>query len=291
MKTRTYPALGIVVLCAAGLLCAQASAGVFSNNFTMLVVAEQLAAPAQQDSPASFVAFDGGYIEAGDSIAGDTPPAADQVSQDMHAVLADHAFQAAQGTPTVVLAYYWGILRVDHRQIRAPYGIKSNQMARIELVSTEKLGAEVENHILGREKGSPNENFSSPVILAGPLETVKQDSRMPRMFVVVSAYDYQGLLHHEAKLLWRLKLSAQETSGSMREVIPALIAGGGPYLGKNFTDLKEVEVSISNGTQLVSGASYSRPSPESLQLDKQFFGGLLKQERGRISGLGADVDN
>jgi hypothetical protein len=287
MKTPTYPALGLAVLCAAG-LCTQARAGIFSNNFNMLVVAEQLAAPAQQDNPSSYVAIDGGYIEAGDSLAGDTPPTADQIRQDLQAALSEHSFQAAQGTPSVVLAYYWGILRVDHRQIKVPYGIKSNLMARIELVSTVKLGEEVENHILLREKGSgTNEDVSSPVILAGSLETVQQDARMPRMFIVVSAYDYQALVHREAKVLWRVKLSALDTSGEMREVLPALIAGGAPYFGKNLTDLRDVEVSLSTGSQATLVGASARPTLESLQLDKQFVGSLLRQERGKISGLGA----
>jgi len=289
MKTRTYPALGLVVLCAAG-FATQAAAGVFSNNFRMLVVAEQpTAAQASQDNPASYIAFDGGYIEAGDPIAGETPPTADQVSQSLHAALAGHGFQAAQGTPSVVLTFHWGILRVDHRQIRVPYGIKTNLMARIELVSTEKLGAEVENHILGREKGSGiNEDVSAPRILAGPLETVVQDSRQPRIFVVVSAYDYQGLVHREAKVLWRVKLSTLESSGDLQEVIPALIAGGGQYFGKNFTNMQDVEASISNAAQPAAGTAYAQPRPESYQLDKGFIDSLLKQEHRKISGLTDD---
>jgi|CZKI01.1.fsa_nt_gi hypothetical protein len=287
MKTRIYPALGLAVLCAA-ILGTQAAAGVFSNSFRMLVVAEQAkAAPAPQDNPVSFVAFDGGYIEAGDPIAGETPPTADQVAQSLHAALGDHGFRGAQTmTPSVVLTYHWGILRIDHTQLRVPYGIKTNLRARIELVSTDQLGAEVENHIIGREKGSGmNEDVSTPRILAGPLETVMQDSRQPRIFVVVSAYEYQGLVHREAKLLWRTKLSTMETSGDPQEVIPALIAGGGLYFGKNFTNMQDIEGSLGKPAQPAAEAAYARPLPESYQLDKQFISNLLKQEHRRISGI------
>ncbi len=287
MKTRTIPALGLVVLCAAGFV-ARASAGVFSNNFRMLVVAEQAkGATASQDNPVSYIALDGGYIEAGDPIAGDNPPTADQVGQGLQSALSDHGFRVSQGAPSIVLTYYWGVLRVDRIQIKSPYGIKSNLIARIELVSTELVGAEVENHILGREKGSGiNESVSSPVILAGPLETARQDSRQPRIFVVVSAYDYQGLVHREAKLLWRVKLSAQETSGDMDQVIPSLLAVGSQYFGKNLANMQDVEASLTLTAQPVSGAAYSRPSPDSYQLDRSFMDGLLKQEHARISGMG-----
>ncbi|HXQ80815.1 MAG TPA: hypothetical protein VN775_05870 [Opitutaceae bacterium] len=286
MKTRTYLALGLFALCAAG-FASQAAAGVFSNDFRMLVVAEQPnAATASQDNPASYIAFDGGYIEAGDPIAGETPPTADQVRQSLRAALAEHGFQPASGTPSIVLTYHWGILRVDHYQIRAPYGIKTNLRARIELVSTEQLGAEVENHILGREKGSGmNEDVSTPKILAGPLETVVQDSRQPRIFVVVTAYDYQALVHHETKVLWRTKLSTLESSGDAQEVIPALLAAGGSYFGKNFPNMQDVEGSLSKTAQPTSGTAYVQPSPDSYQLDKPFIDGLLKREHQKISGL------
>jgi hypothetical protein len=289
MKTRPYPALGLVALCAAG-FSSQAAAGIFSNKIDMLVVAEQAqAAQASHDSPVPYIAFDGGYIEAGDPIVGDTPPTADQVSQSLHAALANQGFQAALGSPSVVLTYHWGVLRVDHLQIKAPYGIKSNLIARIELVSTHQLGAEVENHILGRERGSGmNEDASAPRLLVGPLETIRQDSTQPRIFVIVSAYDYQGLVHREAKLLWRVKMSTQERSGEMEEVIPALLAAGGRYFGKNFTEIQDIDAPGTPAAQPVSSAAHARPSPETYQLDKDFLDGLLKQERARFSGMDAD---
>jgi len=286
MKTRMYPALGLAAACAAG-FAAQATAGVFSNNVDILAVAEQVqAAPSPQDNPVSYVAFDGGYIEAGDPIAGETAPSPDQVSQSLNSALAEHGFRMARGTaPSIVLTYHWGVLRIDHQQIRVPYGIKTNLIARIELVSTQKLGAEVENHILAREKGSGmNEDVSSPTILAGPLETVRQDSHYPRFFVVVSAYDYQALAHREPRLLWRTKLSALETSGAMDEVIPALIAGGGPFFGKNYIDLRSVSAPLLKPAQPATAAAYVRPTPEAFQLDKQFVDSLLKKEHERISG-------
>lgn len=286
MKTPTYLALGLAAACAAG-LAPRAVAGIFSNDIDTLVVAEQLqAAPSPQENPVSYVAFDGGYVEAGDAIAGEGPPSADQVSQILNSALAEHGFRAAQGTPSIVLIYHWGILRIDHSQIRVPYGMNTNYMARIELVSTEKLGAEVENHILNREKGGgQDDNVSSPRILAGELRTVIQDAKFARYFVVVSAYDHQALVHHEARLLWRTKISALETSGPMDEVIPTLIAGGAPYFGKDLTGLKDITMAPSKPAQLAMATAYVAPSTDSLQLDKHFIDSLLKKERVKASGV------
>ena len=284
MKTRLHPVLGLAALCAVG-VGTPASANIFSDKIDMLVVAEQMQpAPAQQGTT-TYVAFDGGYIEAGDPIAGDEAPTPAQVSEALQSALAANGFQAASGTPSLFITYHWGVLRVDHLQIKPPYQIKANLKARIELVSTQQLGAEVENHILGREKGyGMDSSASAPPILVGPLETVRQDARQARIFIVVTAYDYQALTHNETKLVWQTKLSTLETSGDMDTVIPSLIAGGGPYFGKSIQNMRDVYIpGLRNPPQAVA-TSYAPPSPESLQLDKGYIHHLLKQEHTKISG-------
>jgi hypothetical protein len=282
MKSRHYPSIALAALLAVG-VAPLASAGLFSNNIDMLVVAETPNGAAMpQGAPLSYAAFDGGYIEAGDPIAGDTAPTPDQVSQSLRAALANQGYQASS-SPSVVIIYHWGVLRIDRRQIRVPYGIKSNQEARIELVSTRQLGAEVENSVLLREKsGQMNPDAASTRILGGPAQTVVEDSRQPRIFVIVSAYDYQDLAHRDAKLLWRVKLSAREQSGEMDEVIPALIAGGAPYFGRNLDSVKTVEVTPGPVPQATAtNASYT---PDMLRLDSQFLNGLIKGEHDSFSG-------
>ena len=212
----------------------------------MLVVAETAKDAPAPATPFTYSAIDGGYIEAGDPIVGDTPPTADRVRQALFDALKSQGFDANRTSPSVLLTYYWGVLRTDREQIRLAYGVKSNLNARIHLVSTEQLGAEVENHILGRQKASGTDmNASSPPWLVGPTETVVQMARQPRIFVIVSAFDYQALSQqHDVKPLWRLKLSAQETSGDMDQVIPSLIAVGAPYFGKNLQDPKIVQATL-----------------------------------------------
>jgi hypothetical protein len=285
MKSRIYPTLALAVFCVAA-LGARLSAGIFTDDFRMLVVAEQFQpSSASQDSPLSFVVLDGGYIEAGDPIAGDNPPSPTVVAQALQSALAEHGFRAAEGTPSIVITYHWGVLRVDHRQINTPYQIKTNLQARIELVSTQKLGAEVENHILGREKGAGmDETASAPRILVGSLETIRQDSRMPRIFVVATAYDYQALSRHEPARLWTTKLSAQETSGGMDTVIPALIASGGQYFGKELPDIRDVGVSPAKMAQPVATSANIQTSSDLFRGEKEFVDNLLKQEHIKISG-------
>jgi len=285
MKTTTATSLCLATLLAAG-FCQRANAGLFSDNFEALVIAERAkGAPPEQGSPATYAAFDGGYIEAGDPLAGDTPPSADQVRQELNTALQSQGFQPGQGAPSLVITYYWGVLRVDHSQIRVPYGIKTNLRARIELVSTEQLGAEVENHILGQEKGSPVDmDVSSTTIPSGPMETIIQDSRQPRIFVVVSAYDYQSLAQHQSpRVVWRVKLSAMENSGEMDEVIPALITAGAPFFGKSLPDLHIAKATLSRAAS-VSGSAGAQPTAESINLDSQVLRDLMSKEHKTVSG-------
>jgi hypothetical protein len=280
----------LALLLAAG-ACVSARANLFSDNFDTTIVAERAKdAPAAQDGPVATALVDGGYIEAGDPIAGENPPSAASVRQELLDALGQQNFHVGAPSPAVLLTYYWGVLRVSHTQIRLPMGINSNQDARIKLVSTEETGAEVENHILSRKNGAGvNLDASSPVILDGPLDTIVQNARHPRYFVVVSAYQYQAPGENQPpKLLWRTKLSAQETSGSMDEVIPALIAKGASYFGKDVQYPKIVEntlmksVAPAPSTQNSNGqtgmASNEAPSPS--------VGTLVQQERTSIAGTG-----
>lgn len=281
MKINPIITLGIAVV-SAGTIAPRMAAGLFSNNIDMVVVAERMDGARSPTGASSYMALDGGYIEAGDPIAGETPPTPAQVAMSLQGALSKAGY-TQEPSPSVVLTYHWGVLRIDHRQVKVPYGIKTNQQARIELVSTTDLGAEVENHMLLREKGSLlNSNAASPVLLVGPTETIREESRQPRFFVIVSAYDYQGLLHRDAKLLWRVKLSAREQSGEMNEVIPALVAGGAPFFGKDIHEPSSVEVT----PRAVTAPEAAAPaiSQDVLHLDRAFIGALLKAEHDQFSG-------
>jgi hypothetical protein len=286
MKTYSWPALGLAALLTAG-VCPLASANLFSDNFEMLVVAETAKdAPQQQQvTSATYSAIDGGYIEGGNSVVGDNPPTADRVRQALSDAMNSQGFNANRASPSVLLTYFWGVLRPDREEIRRPYGVKYNLNARLRLVGTEQLSSEVENHILGNQKsGGTSMDVSSPPILIGPTATVAQNARHPRIFVVISAFDYPSLTQqHEVKPLWRVKLSAQETSGSMDEVIPALIAKGASFFGKNLPEAQIVQNTLVTGpAPATSSASLLQPAAN---MDDPLIGNILSRERIEFSGV------
>ena len=287
MKTLRWTPLFIVALLVAG-SGSRANANLFSDNFEMLVVAERAKdVSADAGKPTSYVAVDGGSIEAGDPIAGDSAPTPRQVRQYLESALEAQGFKSGETTPNLVLIYHWGVIRIDHREISVPFHIKKNLEARIAVVSTELLGAEVDNHFKNRaEAGGENDNASSPTLLVGPLATVVQQARLPRIFIVVSAFDYQSLAqHHEAKLVWTAKLSAQESAGDMTEVIPPLIAKGAAFFGQDFPDVRIIQARLeSHPSEAVPANFNAQPSPESYNLDKGVLNGLFRAQRIKYSG-------
>ena len=278
--------LTLAALAASG-LCSAAKAGLFSDKFEMLVVAERAADAPEASGTIAAALVDGGYIEAGDPIAGENPPSAASVRQELQDALGQRGFSVGAGTPAVVITYHWGVLRADRTQIHPPYGINSNMDARIRLVSTQQDTDEVEKHIIGRKVGGGQVNdASTPVILIGQLETDLENARKPRFFVVVSAYDYPiAAGSSQPKLLWRAKLSAQETSGDMSEVIPALIASGAPYFGKTLPETKIVETTLMKS---VTPASSEPNGPQSALASGDpatpAITNVVKEEHAQFSG-------
>lgn len=287
MKTHSK-ALALLL---AAIACSSARANLFSDNFDMTVVAERAkGAPAAQDGPVSCELVDGGYIEAGDPNAGQYPPSAATVRQELIDAVGQQNLLVGAPSPSVLLTYYWGVLRVDHNALRLPTRINANQDARIMLVSTAETGAEVENYILNRKRaGGQIPGAPSPLILDGPLETIFASAQQPRFFVVVSAYEYPSSGEpQKPRLLWRAKLSAQETSGGMDEVIAAMIAKGAPYFGKDIQYPKSVKNTLvkSVATPANSQSPSNQTGTVSNEATSPVVSALVHEERTAISGTG-----
>lgn len=281
--SRLLRALLAVMLCAG--LASRSRANLFTDDFNVIAIAERgKGATEELAKPTSFVAFDGGYIEAGDPIAGDDPPAAGQVRQALVGALEAQGFHESQTVPSLLVIYHYGVLRVDHRQIKVPFQVRSNLSARIALVSTTKMDAEIENHIRDHERATgENINYASPRFLVAPLDSVVAQARLPRIFVEVSAYDFQAFFQkHEARLVWRTKLSAQESSGRMDQVIPPMLASGARFLGADSAEFNVVPCTLS--PKPAPGAPAAAPAPESYHLDSRLVNDLTSSLRVQISG-------
>lgn len=281
-------------LAAAGLLGIIAAPAAAGRNLQMVVVAEQtgaMTAPAlpTPEHPASYVAFDGGYIEAGDPIANLQPPVAATVAQALQAALAGRGYEPASGptTPSVILIYHWGFIRRDSQAVRNGNKIDPNLHARLSLVSPDRQREDLEQDLVNSHLlGSGNAVTHGPGFLNFHQRDVLQLAHDSRYFVVVSAYDYAAASRQDPKLLWRAKMSAYDGGISMAEALPSLLQGGAPFLGRNLGDFEYVTTSLVSGGRGEPGVQrFAPPVGNPGSLDAGFLRGLMKQEHDEFSGV------
>jgi len=296
MKTFLSLSLGLTAMGTLGVVTIPSAAG---RSLQMTVVAEQTAAqsPAtvpSPDHPAYYVALDGGYIEEGDPIANEHPPAASAVAQALEKTLAGLGYQPANGgaTPTLVFTYHWGLLNRDSFAPRFGAAIGRNLHARLLLVTTSRQQGEIETYILDKRlMGRTNPAFRSPGILSIRERDALDLANDNLYFVILSAYDYTSVDLRQPKLLWRVKMSTRSVGASMADALPTLLQGGAPFLGRNLTDLEEVEVPLAAAAGGAPGAAVERFSPplgNTGSLDGKFLSGLMKQEHDEFSGAYPD---
>jgi hypothetical protein len=290
MKTLLNLSLALVAAGMLGTVAAPAAAG---RNLQMVVVAEQTDARTPRtlptpELPAFYVAFDGGYIEAGDPIANEQPPAASAIAQALESTLASQGFEPATGTqtPSVVIIYHWGLLNRDSRAARNGNKIDPNLHARLSLVSTNRQDGEIEKYLVDRRLLATSSALAhAPEIPNFHERDILQLAHDNRYFVVVSAYDYAAVIRQEGGLLWRAKMSTYSGRVSMADALPTLIRGGAPYLGRNLRDFEYVAASMVSGSLGQPGARQFAPPMGNLGLlDAQFLRSLMKQEHDEFSG-------
>lgn len=290
MKTLSSIPRVTVGLLAVG-LAAEAHAFTWGGKLDMAVVAEQ-ADPAMKsdlptaEQPAHYIAFDGGYIEAGDPIAGENPPPASAVSQALATALASQHYlpATAMASPSVVIIYHWGLLNRDTHQIRDSFNLQPNLKARIALVAPKKYAERIESDLLDHRQPAP---VHIPILDPREQELL-QLSGDNRYFVVVSAYDYASIVHGAGKLLWRAKMSTRSAGVAMAEALPTLLRGGAPYFARDLGEMQAVrEPLVPEGRVEVGTPKVEEflPPPEiARQLNSQYLDGLIHREHVEFTG-------
>jgi len=283
------------VVMAAG-LAANARAYTVGGKMDMTVVAEygdpSLAqSPPDAGHPAYYVAYDGGYIEAGDPIAGERPPAAAALARALAAALASqHFLPAVPGTaPSLVLVYHWGRLGRDSFQIRqSPWTLQPNLLARVALVTPKKYESRIEQDLI---------DHRSPVGGHIPILDVTERDLLQmiadnRYFVVVSAYDYPSVAQRDARLAWRLKLSTPTPGVAMDEALMTLLQGGAAYAGRNLTATQSTRATMAPGGGADGGAppfeGFAPPPSVGRELNPAYLTELVRRDHALFTGETTD---
>jgi hypothetical protein len=244
-------------------------------KFDYHVVAEQTDPQQPAAEPAAYLAYDGGYIEAGDPVAGETPPSSSTVRQALLNGLQSHGFKEAGAgvSPAVVLTYHWGLLApLSHRPKVLGSRLEPNFRARLYLSTTTRTARDVEDQLVSRMK---------PLTGRVDEEDALNFASDRRYFVVVSAYDFASFARKEKKLLWRTKLSALDTSGNMASVIPTLFQVGAAYFGRNLPRAENGVAALARPAE--NSTTAATPAPVG-QIDSAFLQDVLSEEYFEFSG-------
>ena len=186
-------------------------------------------APPSREHPAFYYPVLAGYREMGALVAGEKSPPPTPVARLLaKALAAQHYFVVGPKTPppSLILVFHWGYMNPQVDDVGtddAPQQLFWNEKEMLALVAGNTLG----NLGLSFER-----------------EDVLQAARDDRYFVIVSAYDFEAAKQKKKKLLWQAKMSTPSNRVTLAEVLPAMIASGGPHFGRETERPKSVAAPI-----------------------------------------------
>lgn len=179
--------------------------------------------------PAYYFPVVAGYREEGAKVAGETKPPVTTVVHLLAKTLAqEHYFviSKAHPQPDILLAFHWGYMNPeidDMGDPENPQKVFYNQNEMLALVG-------------GQTLGMLDLNFEK--------EAVMQGAEDDRYFIVVSAYDFAAAKQHKKVLLWQARMSTPSVGVTLGEVLPSLIASGGPMFGRETIRPKWIDMPI-----------------------------------------------
>lgn len=174
--------------------------------------------PPTKESPAFYYPVLAGYRESGSLVAGEKSPPPTPVAKLLaKALAAQHYYVVGTKSPppSLILVFHWGYMNPQIDNIgdnENPQQLFWNQREMLALVAGNTIGN------------------------VGPFgpqrEDILQAARDDRYFVIVSAYDFEAAKTKKKVLLWQAKMSTPSNRVSLAEVIPGMIAAGGPRFGR-----------------------------------------------------------
>jgi hypothetical protein len=192
--------------------------------------------------PAFYFPIVMGFTELGAVRAGDRPPPVGDMVHRLAAVLAAQGYLVtrqvpgpAGGTalsppPSLLLVFHWGALRPEKFNLTTDVAA-DNAAAPAAVVNRSQM--------LGLIGGNNLDAIADFGLQARELQEMQYD----RYFVMVSAYDFDAYFRrHQLVRLWVAKMSMPIGGTSMGQAMPALIAAGGPVLGRGTVGPKTAEV-------------------------------------------------
>ncbi len=242
-----------------------------------VVVTEQVSGQAPvQDQGRTAAVYDGGYIDAGDPIAGDRAPSAAEVGQAVRSALQADGFRPTEHgvSPDLLIVYHWGVIRQGRGGRAGVSSLDNLYRARLYLTAPARVANDIESSV----------NRHQTVNWTAERQEAFQLAHDDRYFVIVSAYDYAALDKSQRVLLWQTRISSRATGPSMQEILPSLIAAGSDYFGRNSDTAIDRQVSLVNVSARDAVTPFpSRPEVATSTTDKTIRQ-IIDQETREFSG-------
>jgi hypothetical protein len=222
---------------------ASASVWEINVNTTMTPAGRELPSPTR-DQPVYYYPCVVGYREIGSTILpGNKPPAEDSLTHHLAEALASQGYLVTHGegmklapSPSLLLVFRWGDIKsIMYRDVSYDYADGGMPHA---VYDRKALGPAI--HLVGANKANlADESLRNDLLSAAGDE---------RYYVTIAAYDFAAYYNHHKKiLLWVTKMSIPKQELDMEEVVVPLIETGTPFLGRETTTPRVVDIGGPNG--------------------------------------------
>jgi hypothetical protein len=211
---------------------------------------KKITAP-DSDHPTYYALWDGGLVEAGDTVAGERPPKKEQLAAMMERALASSGYLPAtkEHPPTLVIHYRWGsynhLTSLDTSDPSSSSGEGDETSTSTDAPSGDDLtDPMVRKNLFTRAALVGGPKFAQELLHASDLRLMDQfrlkDPRNEDLvemalgdlyFVVAVGYDGEAARLGKAKPLWTTKISTNSQGLSMDDTVPALASNGRRLFG------------------------------------------------------------
>jgi hypothetical protein len=186
--------------------------------------------PADPSHPVYYVAWDGGLVEEGDTVAGEVPPKPERLAAVMQRALAVSGYLPATPAhpPTLVIHYRWGsynrIRPLDEEDPMREQAYRRNVFIRAMLVG----GIDFARKLIRAADTGTVQFFR----LENDKNDELTDMAMDDLYFVVAVAFDAGAAHQGKKVrLWTTKISTSSQGLAMDETLPTLASSGRRLFG------------------------------------------------------------
>ncbi|MDI1247497.1 MAG: hypothetical protein PSV13_01315 [Lacunisphaera sp.] len=183
------------------------------------------------ENPVYYVAISLGFQDLGGLVGGEKPPPKEDVIRQISTALAKQGYlpaTEASPPPTLALAFAWGTLNADY-----DYGFNPD------LPPRQRNQHQILKFLGGYKIGFSKNDFDplTPSSLGFALMNIDTQAfyelaREDFYVAVVSAYDLATIKDKKKRLLWMTRISCPSSGYFLPDVLPMMMALGGPNFGR-----------------------------------------------------------